>query len=104
MVLIMKKPLETYLAFIENTLGVHLLHWQKEALRAIYNDCIPYIYGIRDGKVVMHRAAKLLKEEMDRDTGNLPPRLYELDGYSADAAMCDEDWRENIEWKKENKL
>ena len=98
----MKKPFETYLTFIENELGCKLICWQQMALHAIYDGHYLCISNIRNGKVIMYRAAQLLKEEMNRDAGNLPPRLYELDGYSADAAMCDEGWRENIEWEKEN--
>lgn len=100
----MKKPFEDYLAFIENELGIKLLCWQKTALEDIYKGYCPYISGVRCGKMIMERAAELLKEEMDRDTGILPPCLYELDGYTADATMRDEDWRKNTEWKKENKL
>lgn len=100
----MKKPFEAYLTFIENELGVKLLCWQKMALRAIYDGHCPYISGVRNGKVIMYRAAELLKEEINRDAGNLPPRLAELDGYTADVVTCDEGWRDNIEWEKENKL
>lgn len=96
----MKKPFEAYLTFIENELGVKLLCWQKMALYAIYDGHCPYISGVRGGKVIMERAADMLKEEMDRDAGILPPRLYELDGYSTTVVMCDENWRENIEWEK----
>ena len=90
MVLIMKKPFETYLSFIENELGVKLLHWQKMALHAIYDGHYPYIYGVRGGKVIMERAAEMLDEEINRDIGNLPPRLYELDGYAVNVVTCDE--------------
>ena len=101
----MKKPFEDYITFIENELGCKLLDWQKQILRNEYEGkhyC--YHFGRISGKYVLYRAAKLLKEEMDRDTGNLPPRLYELDGYTADVMTCDEGWRDNIEWEKENKL
>ena len=54
------------------------------------------------GKVIMERAAEMLKEEMDRDAGNLPPRLHELEDYSVTVMTCDENWGENIEWEKEN--
>ena len=100
----MKKPFETYLNFIENELGVQLLCWQKMALHAIYDGHYPYISNIRNGKVIMYQAAKLLKEEMERDAGNLPPYLYELDGYAVNVVTCDENWGENIEWEKENKI
>ena len=100
----MKKPFEDYLSFIENELGIKLLCWQKMALRAIYDGYYPYISGVRGGKVIMKRAAEMLKEEMNRDTGNLPPRLYELDGYAINVVTCDENWGENIEWEKEKEL
>ena len=100
----MKKPFETYLTFIENQLGVQLLYWQKMALHAIYNGHHPYISNVRHGKIIMCRAAQLLKEEMDQDVGILPPRLYELDGYAVNVVTCDENWGENIIWEKENKL
>lgn len=100
----MKKPFETYLAFIENELGVKFLHWQKMALEAIYKGYCPYISGVRGGKVIMERAAEMLKEEIDRDIGNLPHRLYNLDGYSTAVVTCDENWGENIIWEKENTL
>ena len=99
----MKKSFETYLTFIENELGVQLLCWQKMALRAIYDGHYPYISSVRGGKVIMERAAEMLAEEINRDTGIIPPRLYELEGYSADATMCDEGWNESIEQEKENK-
>lgn len=98
----MKKPFETYLAFVENELGCKLFDWQKIALREIYDGKYPIVQGRLCGKFVAHRAARLLKEEMERDNGNLQPRLYELDGYTADVLTCDEGWRENIEWDKEN--
>ena len=100
----MKKPFEDYLAFIENELGCKLLDWQKKALRDIYNGRLPYVFGLRNGKYVMCQATQLLVEEIKRDMAWLPPRLYELDGYSADVVTCDENWGENIEWEKENKL
>ncbi len=103
-VLIMKKSFETYLSFIENELGVQLLCWQKTALRAIYDGYYPHISNIRNGKVMMYQATKLLSEEMNRDVGILPPRLYEIDGYTVDVVTYDENWGENIEWEKENKL
>ena len=97
----MKKPFETYIAFIENELGVKLLNWQRIALEGIYNGYCPYISSVRGGKVIMERAAEMLTKEINRDTGNLPPRLYELDGYKADILLCDDIARYNIE--KENK-
>ena len=103
MVLIMKKPFEAYLAFIENKLGCKLLDWQKTVLRAVYDDKYPIVQGRLSGKFVAYRAAEMLKEEMDRDNGLLP-WAYELDGYSTTVVTCDENWRENIKWEKENKI
>lgn len=100
----MKKSFETYLTFIEHELSCKLLDWQKKVLHAIYEGYYPYVSGGRRGKMIVCRAAELLKEEINRDIGNLPPHLYELDGYSSDNVMCDEGWGENIIWEKENKL
>ncbi len=86
----MTKPFETYLTFIENELGCKLLDWQKTVLREIYNGKYPIVQGRLGGKFVAYRAAEMLKEEMSRDNGNLPPRLYELDGYTTDVVTCDE--------------
>lgn len=99
----MKKPFEEYLTFIENELGVQLLCWQKTVLQAIYDGKHPYISCVRSGKVIMDLAAKLLTEEINRDTGNLPKRLYELDGYAVNVVTCDENWGENVIWERENK-
>ena len=96
----MKKPFDDYLTFIENELGVQLLCWQKMALRAVYDGHYPYISGGRGGKVIMERAEEMLKEEMDRDTGNLIPRLYELDGYSTTVVTCDENWEKILNGKR----
>ena len=90
----MKKPFEDYLVFIENKLGIKLLCWQKMALRAIYDGYYPYISGVRCGKVIMKRAAEMLKEEMDRDNGILP-WLYKPDGYTTDIVIYDELEKEN---------
>ena len=101
----MKKSFEAYLAFIENELGCKLLDWQKTILRNEYEGkhyC--YNFGRISGKYVLYQAARMLKEEIDRDGGCLPARLYELDGYSTTVVMCDENWGENIAWEKENKL
>ncbi len=98
----MKKPFEDCLAFIEHELGCKLLDWQKTVLREIYDGKYPIVQGRLGGKFVAYRAAEMLKEEMNRDNGNLLPRLYELDGYNADVVTCDEGWGDNIEWKKEN--
>lgn len=97
----MKKHFEAYLTFIENELGVKLLDWQKIVLRAVYDGEYPVVQGRLGGKLIAERATEMLKEEINRDTGVLPHRMYDLDGYSADTAMCDESWNENIEWEKE---
>lgn len=97
----MKKHFERYLAFIEHELGTPLLGWQKTVLRAIYDGKYPIVQGRLCGKFIAYRAAELLKEEMDRDTGNLPSRPYELDGYAINVVTCDENWGQNIEWEKE---
>lgn len=84
------KNFEEYINFIEYALDTPLLDWQKEALRGIYNGCCPYVYGVRNGKMMMYRAALILKEEMARDSGCLPARLYGLDGYTTDNVIYDE--------------
>lgn len=92
----MIKSFEHYLAFIEHELGCKLLDWQKTVLRNEYDDkhyC--YHFGRISGKYVMCRAAEMLKEEMARDGGCLPARLYELDGYTADTVIYDELEKEN---------
>ena len=57
------KTFEDCLTFIENELGIYLLAWQKEALRAIYEDR-PYYYrparGI--GMTTLDKAVVLLAE------------------------------------------
>ena len=100
----MKKPFEAYITLIENILEFKLFSWQKDVLFHIYNGDLGRIYfGRRGGITMLTTAALIMYEEMARDTGNLPPRLYELDGYTADVVTCDEGWRENIEWERENK-
>lgn len=57
------KTFEDCLAFIENQLGVHLLLWQKEALRLIYeHERFYLIPNARCGKAIFVKAAQLLKE------------------------------------------
>lgn len=92
----MKKPFEHYLAFIEHELDTPILDWQKTILRNEYDGkhCC-YHFGRITGKYVLYRAALMLKEEMDRDSGCLPARLYELDGYTADTVIYDELEKEN---------
>lgn len=100
----MKKPFEDYLDFLENELGCELLDWQKTVLREIYDGKYPIVQGWLNGKFAAYRAAEMLYEEMNRDAGNLPPRLYELDGYSTTVVTCDESCGGNIEWEKEKEL
>lgn len=92
----MKKPFEDYLAFIENDLGCKLLDWQKIILHEIYDGKHPVVYRRLGGKFVALRAAELLKEEMERDTGNFLTRLYKLDDSATDLVIYDEGWRSNI--------
>lgn len=63
----MKKPFETYLAFIENELGCKLFDWQKKVLRAIYDEKYPIVQGRLSGKFVAYRTAQLLKEQMEKE-------------------------------------
>lgn len=57
------KTFEDCLAFIENQLGVHLLLWQKEALRLIYENKRFYLIpNTRGGKTTFVKAAQLLEE------------------------------------------
>ena len=91
----MKKSFEDYLGFIENELGCKLFDWQKTMLRAIYDGKYPIVQGRLCGKFAAYRAAEILKEEMARDNGCLPARLYELDGYTTDNVIYDELEKEN---------
>lgn len=91
----MKRPFENYLAFIEHELGCKLFDWQKTVLREIYDGKYPIVQGRLCGKFAAYRAALILKEEMDRDSGCLPARLYELDGYTTDIVIYDELEKEN---------
>lgn len=100
-----KKPFEAYLTFIEHELGFKLFDWQKDVLFHIYNgDLGRLCFGRQCGITMLTRAALILYAEMNRDSGNLPPRLYELDGYTTTVVTCDENWGENIEYEKENKI
>lgn len=58
------KTCEDCLDFIENQLGIHLLTWQKEALRMIYenNPCEYRLPGRGCGRTVFKKATKLLEE------------------------------------------
>lgn len=79
------KPFETYLAIIEKSLGIPLCDWQKTVLRALYDGkCPVYATPGRGGKVVIFKAIEILTEEMARDRGELPSRLYELDTDTSD--------------------
>ena len=90
-----KRTFEEYINMIELQFGIRLLDWQKTILREVYDGKHIIYAGMRNGKTVLHKAARMLKEEMDRDNGNLPPRLYELDGYSIDTVIYDEFLKEN---------
>lgn len=64
----MKKPFETYLTLIENSLGCKLLDWQKTILRNEYEGkhyC--YNFGRISGKYVLCQAARMLKEEIEKE-------------------------------------
>lgn len=92
----MKQPFENYLAFIEHELGTPLLDWQKTILRNEYEGkhyC--YNFGRITGKHVLYQAALMLKEEIARDSGCLPVRLHELDGYTTNTVIYDELEKEN---------
>ena len=90
-----KKPFEHYLAFIEHELGCKLLDWQKFVLREIYDGKYPIVQGRLCGKFAIYRAVEMVKEEFARDSGCLPARLYELNGYTTDVVMYDEPKKEN---------
>ena len=101
----MKKSFEDYLDFLERDLGYQFFDYQKALLRQVYEGKNLYYCGNRYvGTHWLYDTMRKLKEEMDRDEGNLPPWTYKLDGYSTTVVTCDENWGENIEWKKENKL
>ena len=98
----MKKPFETYLGVIEAVLECKLFAWQKKILFQMYNgdfkhaNCIARGFGIS----MFDTAAILMCTLINRDIGNLPPYLYELDGYKVNVLLCDDIARYNIE--KEN--
>lgn len=91
----MKKPFEESLALIEHELGCKLLDWQKAVLHEIYDGKYPIVQGRLCGKFTTYRAAEMLQEEMARDSGCLPARLYELNGYTTDVVIYDESEKEN---------
>ena len=99
----MKKPFEDYLDFLENDIGYKFFDYQNVLLREVYEGKHLYYCGNRYTNTHwLYDAMQKLKEEIDRDNGNLLPWTYKLDGYSTTVVMCDENWGENIEWKKEN--
>ena len=101
----MKKSFESYLTLVENVLEIKLFKWQKDVLLHIYNGDLGRIcFARRQGITMLDTAAVILCDLMNRDAGNIPPYRYELDGYSTDTVTCDEGWRENIEWEKENEI
>lgn len=92
----MKKPFEEYLAFLENDLGYQFFEYQKALMRQVYEGKQVYYCGNRYCNTHwLYDAMRKLKEEMARDNGCLPTRLYELDGYTADAVIYDELEKEN---------
>ena len=100
----MKKPFEAYITLIENVLEAKLFQWQKDVLLQIYNGNFGRIYFARQqGITMLDTAAVILSDAMARDAGILSPMLYEPDVRSTTVVTCDERWKENIEWEKENK-
>ena len=101
----MKKPFEAYITLIENVLEFKLFSWQKDVLLHIYNGDLGRIcFARQQGITMLDTAAVILCYAMNRDIGNLPPNMYELDGYSADIVMCNEYHDDRDEWRKENKI
>lgn len=101
----MKKPFEDYLSFLENDLGYQFFDFQKALLREVYEGKRYYYCANRYTDTHwLYDVMRKLKEEMDRDNESLLPWTYKLDGYSATVVTCDENWRENIEWEKENRI
>lgn len=100
----MKKPFEDYLNFLENDLGYKFFDSQKALLCQVYEGKHLYYCGNRHCYTHwLYDTMRKLKEEMDRDNGVLP-WTYKPDGYSANVVTCDENWGENIEWEKEDKI
>lgn len=85
-----KRAFEEYIDMIELQLDIRLLDWQKIILQEVYDGKHMMCTGIRNGKTVLGQAVQMLNEEMNRDAGNLPKNLYELDGYTANITLCDE--------------
>ena len=100
----MKKPFEDYLDFLENDLCYKFFDFQKALLREVYEGKRLYYCGNRYVDTHwLYDVMRKLKEERDRDNGLLP-WTYKTDGYSSAAIVYDENWGENIEWEKENKI
>ena len=63
-----KPTFEQCLDYIEATLGVPLLYWQKHVLRYIYDEKDKpysiYVYGVRGGWTVLRQAEQLLREQI----------------------------------------
>ena len=85
-----KRAFEEYLNMIEFQIGIRLLDWQKTILQEVYDGKHIVYTGMHNGKTVLCEASRMLKEEMNRDAGNLPKHLYELDGYTAKRILLDE--------------
>ena len=102
----MKKPFETYLGVIEAVLECKLFAWQKKILYQLYNGDFKSANGIGRGVgiSILDTAAILMCDLIDRDTENIPPYRFELDGYSTTVVTRDDNWGENIIWEKENEL
>ena len=99
----MKKPFEDYITLIENVLEFKLFCWQKDVLLHIYNgDLGRLCFARQQGITMLDTAAVILSDAMARDAGILTPMLYESDVRSTTVVTCDERWKENIEWEKEN--
>ena len=59
----MKIPFEDYLSFIEDSLGIQLLSYQKEMLQKLYENKYYYFLPYKDyGKTILLTTAKLLEE------------------------------------------
>lgn len=64
----MKPPFNDCLAHIEKELGCKLLDWQRDILYYIYKGNSAVVYrGRGDGKMLLYKAEKLLKELMKRE-------------------------------------
>lgn len=96
MVLIMKKPFEDYLDFLENDLGYKLFDYQKALLREVYEGKRLYYCGNRYADTHwLYDAMIRFKEEMNRDNEAYLPWFYKPDGYTTSVAIYDEIEKEN---------